>query len=357
MKICILCLATKGGMIQYASRLSSSISKDNEVYVILPDNFEGKFDKKINLIKVRVPVSYFSRDIFNFYLILKLIKSLDPDIIHITALNPLLLLLLPFLRKYPIITTIHDVKLHFGEWSYIWNISLEMSKKFSDKILVHGKWAMITLSNEGIPKNKIEILNLGNLINFGNDKSNNLKETNSILFFGRIEDYKGLEYLIKSEPLISKEIDNLKIIIAGEGNFNKYNDIIINKDNFDIYNTFIPEEKIPFFFHQCKLVVLPYIECTQTGIVPIAYNFKKPVVVSDVGCIPEIVINNHTGIIVPKKDPEALAKAIIKILTNDNLGKKMGYNGYVKMEREMSWDIVAKKLNQIYFQIVSNSKQ
>lgn len=347
MKICIICLARKGGMINYASKLSNSLSQYNEVTVIVPEDFTGSFSDNIQLVKIKIPTSYFSREVLKFN-VLKEINRFNPDIIHITTIHPLLSFLAPFLKKrFIIVTTIHDIKLHLGEWNVIWALSSWILKRYSDKILVHGKWAKDALVNEGISKNKIQIIPLGNLSSFINNP-NNIKETNSILFFGRIEDYKGLEYLIMAEPLIKNEINDLKIIIAGEGDFNKYDDLIINKDSFKILNKFIPDEEVPFLFQMTKLVVLPYIECTQTGVVPIAYTFKKPVVVTNVGSIPEIVEDGKTGFIVPKMNHKELAKAIIKILIDDDLRIKMGSNGYNKLEKELSWNIVTEELIKIY---------
>lgn len=353
MKICLLTLAEKGGMIQYASQLSNYLSRSNDVSVIIPENMVGVFKKDVNVVKVPTPLKYFSLSIFRFYLLIKAVNELNPDIIHITSLHPWLIFTLPFLkRKYPIVTTIHDVKMHLGESNYIWDLSLWILKRYSDKIFVHGQWALDALVNEGIPKNKIKIVPLGNLSSFNMNYSNNLKEKNSILFFGRIEDYKGLEYLIKVEPLIRKEIPNFKVIIAGEGDFTKYSKFIRNWDAFEIYNEFIPDNDIPSYFQRVELVVLPYTECTQTGIIPIAYAFKKPVIATNVGSIPEVVEDGKTGFIVPAKDHEALAETIIKILNHDDLRMKMGCNGYIKMEKELSWNIIAEKLIKTYTQFI-----
>jgi len=93
---------------------------------------------------------------------------------------------------------------------------------------------------------------------------------------------------------------------------------------------------------------LPYIEGTQTGIIPIAYAFRKPVVVTNVGSIPEVVDEDITGYVVPPKDPNSLANAIVKILNNDPMRKQMGENAYEKMKKELSWDLVAEETSKAY---------
>ena len=158
------------------------------------------------------------------------------------------------------------------------------------------------------------------------------EDGNLVLFFGRIWEYKGLEYLIKAEPLITKEIPGAKIIIAGAGeDFQKYENMIVNRDNFIIHNYRIPYNEGAELFQRCSLVVLPYIDTSQSGVIPTAYGFKRPVVVTRVGSIPEIVDDGRTGFIVPPKDVSALAGAIIKLLKDKELRRQMGENAYIKL--------------------------
>ena len=86
--------------------------------------------------------------------------------------------------------------------------------------------------------------------------------------------------------------------------------------NFIVYNYRIPYKEGAELFQRCSVVALPYIDASQSGVIPTAYGFKKPVVVTEVGAIPEIVGDGITGFIVPPRNPEALAEAIVsKIIT------------------------------------------
>ncbi len=152
--------------------------------------------------------------------------------------------------------------------------------------------------------------------------------------------------------MISKKISDFKIVIAGKGNFKKYRCLIKNKEKFVIYNEFIPNEKVSELFQKATIVVLPYIEASQTGIISIAYSFKKPVIVTNVGSLPEVVENGKTGFIVPPKDQKKLAEAIIKLLSNNEKRKKMGENAYEMMQTELSWDSIAKKTIEVYKEII-----
>jgi glycosyltransferase involved in cell wall biosynthesis len=354
MRICILTLAEKGGMIHYASQLSDMLSKTNTVCIVAPEKIRGDFHNTVNIIKIPVPIRYFSLTTLKFNILLRAIDATNPDVVHITTMHPWLIFALPFLRKYPVVATIHDVRLHRGEWHPVWALSLWMLIKYADRIFVHGTWAMSTLVDRGVSNNRITVVPHGDYSFFTKYCQTHIKETNTVLFFGRIEDYKGLEYLIKAEPLITEKEPDVKIIIAGEGNFEKYRKLIKYARNFEIFNRFLSEEKVAGLFQTAKVIILPYTEGTQSGIIPIAYAFKKPVVVTDVGSIPEVVDDGKTGFIVPPRDEKALADAIIKLLKDDALRKQMGENAYKKMKEELSWDKIAERTIEVYKEAIKD---
>ncbi len=98
------------------------------------------------------------------------------------------------------------------------------------------------------------------------------------------------------------------------------------------------------FVRQTSVVVLPYTHATQSGVIPLAYAFAKPVVATNVGCLDEQVIDGKTGILVPSHDPIALANALIKILNNKIEIKKMGIYAHKYMQENLTWEASAKQL-------------
>ena len=113
---------------------------------------------------------------------------------------------------------------------------------------------------------------------------------------------------------------------------------MVNKENFIVHNYRISYQEGAELFQRSSVIVLPYIEGSQSGVIPTAYSFKKPVVVTDVGSIPEIVDDGVTGLIVPARNSDELAKAIIKILNDNTLRKNMGERAYIKLKTDLSWD-------------------
>ncbi|MGE5680196.1 MAG: glycosyltransferase [Bacillota bacterium] len=148
-----------------------------------------------------------------------------------------------------------------------------------------------------------------------------LKDEKLILFFGFIRDYKGLDVLLESVALM-KEKMNVKLIVAGEfySNEDKYKNLIdkLNiRDSLFLFTDFIPTNEVKYYFCAADAVILPYKDATQSGIVQIAMNFKKPVIAANVGGLEEVVLNGKTGYIVEKERPELLAQAIMKFY-NEN---------------------------------------
>lgn len=362
MKILLVSLYGRNGMTHYTSQIANALSAGNEVVVLAPKHIEKKyFHKNVNFKLINAPYSLVksvlqSINIFELKSMINYIRDYKPDVIHFVNEHPWNnLIILKFKSDYKMVLTCHDPTLHPGERnptiSKLFKLSTLCQLKNVDSIIVHGNIMAEELKKQNISSKKIDVIPHGDYQFFTECSPSSNDPDNSILFFGRIKLYKGIEYLIQAEPLISQVLTNYKIIIAGEGDLSKYSNHIEHNERFEIINRYIDDSEVSYFFTKCKVVVLPYIEASQSGIVPIAYAFKKPVIATSVGSLPEIVENEITGFLIPPKDPNALATAIIKIFVDDRLCTKMGENGYLKMKKELSWNIIADKTTEMYKRI------
>ena len=139
-------------------------------------------------------------------------------------------------------------------------------------------------------------------------------EKNYILFFGFIRNYKGLDLLIKAFSESNLRSKNYKLLIAGEfyEDEKNYLELITSlqlNDFIELHSHYIPDAEIKYYFGACNLVVQPYRSATQSGISQLAYHFEKPMVVTNVGGLPEIVKHQETGY-VTEVNPTAIAKAM-----------------------------------------------
>lgn len=179
-----------------------------------------------------------------------------------------------------------------------------------------------------------------------NDARNALKinsDVKVLLFFGLIREYKGLKHLIRAMPKIAGSLQDVHLLIVGEifGNEEEtYLNLISQtgcSEKITLVNKYIPDEDVEQYFIASDLVVLPYESATQSGIVQIAFGFGKPVVVTNVGGLPDAVIDNKTGFVVPPYNSDAIADAVIRFFTenkaadfSDNIKESTANNSWEK---------------------------
>ena len=173
-------------------------------------------------------------------------------------------------------------------------------------------------------------------------------KTNYLLFFGFIRHYKGLDLLFEAFALNKSKFQelNIKLIVAGEfyEDKNKYLDII-NKykleDSIVLRTDFIPDPEVASYFCAADLVVQPYRSATQSGVTQIAYHFEKPMLVTNVGGLAEIIPHNKVGYVV-ETEPEDISKSILDFYIN-NRNLQMIEN--IKIEKKkFAWDKLSESL-------------
>ncbi len=175
-----------------------------------------------------------------------------------------------------------------------------------------------------------------------------LADEKALLFFGFVRPYKGLKYLINAMPRVKECLGNMKLLVVGEfaGPDDKAAYIRQIKElsaadaaleaSILIYDGYTPDREVEQYFAASDMVVLPYESATQSGIVQIAYGFGKPVVVTDVGGLPDVVSHDRTGYVVPPRDEKALAEAIVRYFTEN---KEAEFAGNIAAEAyRFSWE-------------------
>ena len=395
MKVVYILATNWGGIPHYTAELANAISRYiDDVVVLKPkDSYDDLFSKSVQILNVFRPIQFSRKNmlrvfdpqnIINFlsYRNIKLVDNIKPDIIHFPELYPyssIFTFLYKIHEKYPIISTLHAT---FESPVHLLNLKnfidgllasvTEFTKYLvkSEIMIVHTRDNKNTLIKRGVPPNKVVVIphgvyNIFKKYIFFNKKVNNKKEKeieikqeyeNCVLFFGYLGRNKGLEYLIEAIPIVSQEIPDIKVIIAGEGDFSKYQKLIKDNSKFEIYNEFIPNQLVPKLFKRAKVIVLPYTyHQGHSGVLNIAFAFGKPAIVTNVGSLPDMVEHGKAGIVVPPKDSKALAEAIIKVLEDDKLRKKLSRNA-LKMAEKLSWDRIAKMHIKVYERVLEEKR-
>ncbi len=360
-KVVLFSFYGRSGMWYYASQYTNALSEFKIVYLACPKSVKKdfiEFNKNIYLIEINSSPSIvkFIVETLNLFQHIKLfvkILKIKSKILHFLDNHPWSILygLIFKVFGYRIIFTQHDPIQHTGEpRKYLQNLINKIQLKLGDYIIVHSNFLKdLILKKYNISENKIIVYPHGHYGFLLKYKRKKIREgPHTILFFGRILKYKGLDLLLKSLIFLKKRGYKFKLIIAGEGNLNPYKKLLKElKKYIEIYNDYIPEQDIPYYFQRTKIIALTYYDATQSGIIPIAYPFGKPVIVTNVGGLPEVVINGKTGFIV-NRNPKKIAETIKKALYTPHILNKMKKNCYKMAYSILDWENNLKKILFIY---------
>lgn len=246
--------------------------------------------------------------------VLDLVRNIKPDVI-LTDCAMLSMCLARMVYRKKCISLIHDPFPHSGEETF--------NRKLSNTLLI--KWGQAyVLFNESqrqkfadayvISQDRIfssflsqyEFLTL-----FQPNKDILPKESKmlKVLFTGRISPYKGLRYLYEAVQSYLDTSKDIQLVIAGKGPID-FDISGVDKEHVFIYNRFIESSELHALLDWCDVVVCPYTDATQSGVIMSAFALCKPVLATNVGGLPEMLGFGRYGYLVPPKDSKALCEAL-----------------------------------------------
>lgn len=173
---------------------------------------------------------------------------------------------------------------------------------------------------------------------------------NYLLFFGFIRDYKGLDLLFEAMAHPNFNNKNVKVLVAGEyySNEKKYLDMIERlgiAEKVVLRTDYIPEDKVNLYFCACDMVTQPYKSATQSGVTQIGYHFEKPMLVSNVGGLPEIIEHNKCGYVV-EPVPSAIANALNDFYKQAREAEMI--KGVKEAKAKFAWNILTRSIFKLY---------
>lgn len=190
-------------------------------------------------------------------------------------------------------------------------------------------------------------------------ETNQTRGGRTILFFGMIRKYKGLDVLLRAMPkvLARQGCEDCRLLIAGEfyDSADKYLELIDDlglKEHVVLDNRYIPNEEIAGIFAGVDVLVLPYLNATQSAVARIAVSNSLPIIASSSGGLTEVVIENVNGLLFPVGDSDALAEKLISYFTN-NLGPVFARN-LLSATKEVP-DGVAKLIEDLAHEVSATS--
>jgi glycosyltransferase involved in cell wall biosynthesis len=363
-------VAFVSGCIEYSVCLANALSKHCDIDFFYSGLYACMRDDSIlsllddSIAKVQIN-PYRIRDPRNFKSYRDLARRFkEYDVIHIQGGNLWFSMSRYLCRDVPIVCTLHDVVQHAGlplATSLYQALSQKISISQSAVFIVHGnKLKTLLAGSHYIPSQDIAVIPHGEFSFYKWFRRSNPALQNRsyrrkrLLFFGEVRKNKGLEYLIRAEPMISSAYDDYTICIAGRftnepGNsLEYYKSMMHDPSRYEIENRFIGNHEVADLFENSDIIVLPYTSASQSGILPLAYGFAKPVVATDTGSIGEVLNHGQTGFLVPPTDVRALADALLTLLKNDDLCAQFGKNAEASALGRLNWNNIAEKTLDVY---------
>jgi len=285
-----------------------------------------------------------------------------PDVVHIQIGVPVIdqFLLKPLARRFPVVLTVHDVQPHSEHFSSKHSF-LRRFFSIPSRLIVHyegGKSKLV--ENWGVYADRIDVIPHGiipihNTLDFSDARKRlNLPlDREIVLLFGSIRANKGLSVLLKALEIVRLQNPRILLVVAGSVprgvNFEPYSNIIERSNlskHVQTFLWFIDDDDVDIFFAASNIVVLPYLKFeSQSGVLLRAYAHKKPVVVSNVGAMGELVSVDNVGLVVEPGEPESLAMAIVSVL-HDTEKFKAHYTN--ELESKYSWRHIAELTMRSY---------
>ncbi|HEY1790622.1 MAG TPA: glycosyltransferase family 4 protein [Verrucomicrobiae bacterium] len=389
-----LALLTGGGDKPYVLGITEALTGSGiSVDVIGSDNLvcrELTDNPEVNFLNLRGDLSHDAGRVdktirvLRYYVrLLKYAATTQSGIFHILWNNKFELfdrtLLMIYYRAFGkrVVMTAHNVNAaaRDGGDSFLNRTTLKVQYSLCHHIFVHTeKMKGELIANFDVADDKISVIpfginntapNTGLTTDAAKSKLGLSDRERTMLFFGRIVPYKGLEYLIEALARLVPRCPGVRLIIAGAITeapqyWQEIQQAIIRTgtDERIIQKIqFIPDEETELYFKAADVLVLPYNHIFQTGVLFLAYSFGLPSIVSDVGSLKEEIVEGKTGFVVPPKNPAALAEVIEKYFSSDlfkNLESQRPEIREYANER-YSWSKVAAITTGIYSKLLKTN--
>jgi glycosyltransferase involved in cell wall biosynthesis len=242
--------------------------------------------------------------------------------------------------------------------------------KRSDALIAVSKYTVNELTElYGIDKNKIHVIYNGVDIERFKPRPNRAEmrrefgleeDKKLVLFVGRLYHRKGIETLLRSVPPVLKEFSNVKFVISGTGFKQKEESLRKLAKELDIedhvkFLGYVPDEKLPLLYSASDIFVLPAIYENFPFAILEAQATGLPVISTNVGGIPEFLVDNQNGFVIEPRDPTQLTQRLLTLLQDAKLAKEMGDRGRKLIEEKFDWRLITAQVIDLYHKLLETA--
>lgn len=267
-----------------------------------------------------------------------------PDAIVITMSHPWNAALQARLAHIPALVFVHDPEPHPDLPSRFYAFLEDPSLRRAATCVIMSDALLPHLTRRGVRPEKVAVFPIGPMAYPVVEKKPSGMPT--LLFFGRIVPYKGLEVLLEAYRRL-RQTHTARLLLVGEGDLSPYQATLSGLPDVELVNRWVGEDEIGNFFSQADLVVLPYTSASQSGVIPIAATLGLPVLATRTGGIPEQMAHAQSGWLVDPGSADALLAGFIHLLDQPEKAQQLGRALKEEYAARRSWSQTAGKLIQL----------
>lgn len=251
----------------------------------------------------------------------------------------------PFCR---IVLTVHDPEPHVGRDSAIVARFARLRayvRGRSHIVLVHGEHCRSVYQRFVRPDQHVALTEHGVILTGEGSVPRLAAGPLRTISFGRMEAYKGLEVLCAAAEIMAREGTPFHLTVAGGGpELDRLESRLRALPQVETVKGFVPAAQLIDLIRASDCVVMPYLEATQSGVLAGAFANARFVVASDVGGIPDVVVDGENGLLVPPDDPAALAGALTRAASDPALRVRLSAGAARTAAARMGWNAIAERL-------------
>ena len=345
---------------EYATRLALALAAREQVLLVLdeknrrnelpPSLFEAA-RRATTLFEFRTDTRLWRR--LSRLTVAWRILRFRPDVVHVQEQpDQLTAAVVAILRRFfPIVLTVHDPKPHAGRdaaYAMRWDRYRQAVRRAAGTYHVNGRYCAGLMKGAGVPDRPV-VTTFHGVILVPESGGVALPEGPRVLFFGRMEEYKGLDVLLEAVRELDRRGVVFDLVLAGRGpELDRLGPAIESLPNVTVVNRYLTPAEAIHEFQRAMVVVIPYREATQSGVVAAAFANGRPVVASEVGGLVDVIRHEVNGLFVPPGSVPDLADALQRVLEDAPLRARLADGARETGSTTLSWSAAADALSAAY---------
>jgi len=254
------------------------------------------------------------------------------------------------------VVTVHDVNsFHRHSLKFI----EKLCYRLINGVIVHNYTSRDIIKEKSVKLRELSVIPHGNYLPFisVNRKTIPPSDQFTILFFGQIKKVKGVDVLLKGISHVTAVNKKIRLLIAGRPwkyDLTNYENMIAELGLSAFVETdfrYVPDEEVACFFERADLVVLPYTEIYQSGVLLLSMSYGKPLLCSDLKPFKEVIKDNENGFLFKSQDDQDLADKLLKIMKDPQLLTKVSENASKQIRKDFDWGDIGRKTLELYNKI------